>query len=41
MSNCKQDRTSHELELLENQMDAKILQMQDKHAKLSRLKLDG
>merc|ERR1711970_1470309 len=41
MSNCKQDRTSHELELLENQMDAKILQTQDKHAKVSRLKLDG
>jgi hypothetical protein len=31
---------NHHLEHLETQMDGKILQMQEKHAKVSRMKQD-
>ena len=38
----KESQDPHkQLDILETQMNAKILQMQDKHAKVSRLKLDG
>ena len=42
LNKCKQDNNKCQtLDLLETQMDAKILQMQEKHANVSRLKLDG
>ena len=44
LSTVKQDGTrtepSKELEILETQLNGKILQMQEKHAKVSRLQLD-
>ena len=44
LTTVKQDSERNErnqqLEMLETQLNAKILQMQEKHAKVSRLKLD-
>jgi hypothetical protein len=45
LDNLNEGRASQaphaQLELLDTQMNAKVLQMQEKHAKVSRLKIDG